>query len=142
MQREGNTDIAKDAGEEDIDGRGGNFISISSIVGLWPIADHEFPKLNTAYSVAKAGVIMLTKLAARQCAGDNIRVNVICPGYHETGLTPPEEKEALDAELIPHIPLARAAEAEEIKGLAIWLASDASSYVTGQILIQRRGSLA
>ncbi|MBW2065115.1 MAG: SDR family oxidoreductase [Deltaproteobacteria bacterium] len=119
--------------------RGGNFISISSIGGLWPVADHEFPKLNTAYSVAKAGVIMLTKLAARQYAENNIRVNVICPGYHETGLTPPEEKEALEAELIPHIPLARAAKAEEIKGLAVWLASDASSYVTGQILIQDGG---
>jgi NAD(P)-dependent dehydrogenase (short-subunit alcohol dehydrogenase family) len=117
----------------------GSFISISSVGGLWPIADHEFPKLNTAYSVAKAGLIMLTKLAARQYAKDNVRVNVICPGYHETGLTPPEEKEALDAELIPHIPLGRAAKSDEIKGLAVWLASEASSYVTGQILVQDGG---
>jgi len=117
----------------------GNFISVSSVGGLWPIADHEFPKLNTAYSVAKTGLIMLTKLAARQYAKDNIRVNVICPGYHETGLTPPEEKEAFDAELIPHIPLGRAAKSDEIKGLAVWLASDASSYVTGQILVQDGG---
>ena len=117
----------------------GNFISVSSIGGLWPIADHEFPKLNTAYSVAKAGLIMLTKLAARQYATDNIRVNVICPGYHETELTPPEEKEALEAEIIPHVPLGRGAKADEIKGLAIWLASDASSYVTGQMLIQDGG---
>jgi NAD(P)-dependent dehydrogenase (short-subunit alcohol dehydrogenase family) len=117
----------------------GNFISVSSIGGLWPIADHDFPKLNTAYSVAKTGLIMLTKLAARQYAEDNIRVNVICPGYHETGLTPPEEKEALDAEVIPHIPLGRGAKADEIKGLALWLASDASSYVTGQMLVQDGG---
>jgi NAD(P)-dependent dehydrogenase (short-subunit alcohol dehydrogenase family) len=117
----------------------GNFISVSSIGGLWPIADQEFPKLNTAYSVAKAGLIMLTKLAARQYAKDNIRVNVICPGYHETSLTPPEEKEALEAELIPHIPLGRGAVADEIKGLAVWLASNASSYVTGQILVQDGG---
>jgi NAD(P)-dependent dehydrogenase (short-subunit alcohol dehydrogenase family) len=117
----------------------GNFISVSSIGGLWPIADQDFPKLNTAYSVAKAGLIMLTKLAARQYAKDNIRVNVICPGYHETELTPPEEKEALEAELIPHIPLGRGAQANEIKGLALWLASDASSYVTGQMLIQDGG---
>lgn len=117
----------------------GNFISISSVGGLWPIADHEFPRLNTAYSTAKAGMIMLTKLAARQYAEDNIRFNVICPGYHETGLTPPEEKEAFEAEMIPHIPLRRAAEADEIKGLSVWLASDASSYVTGQILVQDGG---
>jgi NAD(P)-dependent dehydrogenase (short-subunit alcohol dehydrogenase family) len=117
----------------------GNFISVSSIGGLWPIADQEFPKLNTVYSVAKAGLIMLTKLAARQYAKDNIRVNVICPGYHETGLTPPEEKEALETELIPHIPLGRGAKADEIKGLAVWLASNASSYVTGQILVQDGG---
>jgi NAD(P)-dependent dehydrogenase (short-subunit alcohol dehydrogenase family) len=117
----------------------GNFISVSSVGGLWPIADHDFPRLNTAYSVAKTGVIMLTKLAARQYAKDNIRVNVICPGYHESGLTPPEEKEAFEAELIPHIPLGRGAKADEIKGLAIWLASNASSYVTGQILVQDGG---
>ena len=119
--------------------KGGNFISVSSVGGLWPIADHDFPKLNTAYSVAKAGVIMLTKLAARQYAKDNIRVNAICPGYHRSGLTPPEELEAFEAELIPHIPMGRAAEADEIKGLAIWLASDASSYVTGQIVIEDGG---
>jgi NAD(P)-dependent dehydrogenase (short-subunit alcohol dehydrogenase family) len=117
----------------------GNFISISSVGGLWPIADHEFPRLNTAYSTAKAGLIMLTKLAARQYAEDNIRFNVICPGYHETGLTPLEEKEAFEAEMIPHIPLGRGAKAEEIKGLAIWLASDSSSYVTGQIIAQDGG---
>jgi NAD(P)-dependent dehydrogenase (short-subunit alcohol dehydrogenase family) len=117
----------------------GSFICVSSIGGLWPIADQDFPKLNTAYSVAKTGLIMLTKLAARQYAEDNIRVNVICPGYHETELTPPDEKEALEAELIPHIPLGRGAEADEIKGLALWLASDASSYVTGQMLIQDGG---
>ena len=117
----------------------GNFISVSSVGGLWPIADHEFPKLNTAYSTSKAGVIMLTKLAARQYAKDHIRVNVICPGYHETGLTPPDVKEALDAEMIPHIPLGRAAHSDEIKGLALWLASEASGYVTGQILTQDGG---
>jgi len=122
-----------------VKGKKGSFISISSVGGLWPIADHEFPRLNTAYSIAKAGLIMLTKLAARQYAEDNIRVNVICPGYHETGLTPPEEKEVLDAEMIPHIPLGRAASADEIKGLAVWLASNASSYVTGQILVQDGG---
>ena len=117
----------------------GNFISMSSVGGLWPVADHEFPRLVTAYSTAKAGVIMLTKLAARQYAQDNIRVNVICPGYHVTPLTPPEERELFEAEMIPHIPLGRAAESDEIKGLALWLASDASSYVTGQILVQDGG---
>jgi NAD(P)-dependent dehydrogenase (short-subunit alcohol dehydrogenase family) len=119
--------------------KGGNFICVSSVGGLWPIADHEFPRLNTAYSVAKAGVIMLTKLAARQYAKDNIRVNAICPGYHESGLTPPEELEAFEAELIPHIPMGRGAKADEIKGLAIWLASNASSYVTGQIVVEDGG---
>lgn len=117
----------------------GTFINISSVGGLWPIADHEFPRLVTAYATSKSAVIMLTKLAARQYAGDNIRVNVICPGYHVTPLTPPEEKAAFDAEMIPHIPLGRAAAADEIKGLALWLASDASSYVTGQILVQDGG---
>lgn len=117
----------------------GNFISISSIGGLWPIADQDFPMLNTAYSIAKTGVIMLSKMAARQYARDGIRVNIICPGYHETGLTPPEEKAALEAELIPHIPMKRGAHVDEIKGVAVWLASDASGYVTGQIITQDGG---
>ena len=117
----------------------GNFISISSVGGLWPIADQDFPILNTAYSIAKTGVIMLSKMAARQYARDNIRVNIICPGYHKTGLTPPEEKASLEAELVPHIPLGRGAHVDEIKGLAVWLASDASSYVTGQIITQDGG---
>ena len=117
----------------------GNFITVSSVGGLWPIADHEFPRLVTAYATAKAGAIMLSKMAARQYAGDHIRVNVICPGYHETPLTPPEAKEAFDAEMIPHIPMGRAGSSDEIKGLAVWLASDASSYVTGQILVQDGG---
>ena len=117
----------------------GNFISMSSVGGLWPIADHEFPRLVSAYSTSKAGVIMQTKIAARQYAEDNIRVNVICPGYHETPLTPPEAKEAFDAEMIPHIPMGRAGKSDEIKGLAVWLASGASNYVTGQILVQDGG---
>lgn len=117
----------------------GNFISISSIGGLWPIADQDFPMLNTAYSIAKTGVIMLSKMAARQYARDGIRVNIICPGYHETGLTPPEEKAALEADLIPHIPMKRGAHVDEIKGVAVWLASDASGYVTGQIITQDGG---
>ena len=82
---------------------------------------------------------MLTKMAARQYAGDQIRVNVICPGYHETPLTPPDVKDVFDAEMIPHIPLGRAGRSDEIKGLAVWLASEASSYVTGQILVQDGG---
>lgn len=117
----------------------GNFISISSVGGLWPIADQDFPILNTAYSIAKTGVIMLSKMAARQYARDNIRVNIICPGYHETDLTPPEEKTSLEAELVPHIPLGRGAHVDEIQGVAVWLASDASSYVTGQIITQDGG---
>ena len=92
--------------------------------------------LNTVYSIAKTGVIMLSKMPARQYARDNLRVNIICPGYHDTGLTPPEEGAALEVELIPRIPPKRGTHADEIKRVAVWLASKASSYVTGQIITQ------
>ena len=92
----------------------------------------------TAFNITQYNFTMQPTLA-QEVARHNIRVNVICPGYHETPLTPPEAKVAFDAEMIPHIPLRRAAKSEEIKGLAVWLASDASSYVTGQILVQDGG---
>jgi 3-oxoacyl-[acyl-carrier protein] reductase len=94
---------------------------------------------QTAYAVAKAGLIMLTKAAARQYGPYGIRVNAISPGYHRTPLTPPHEVEEVERTLARLLPLGRCGMPEEMKGLAVWLASDASSFVTGQVLVEDGG---
>jgi len=118
--------------------KGGCFITTASIGGLWPVLIPE----AAAYATSKAGVIMLTKVAARQYAEYGIRVNVICPGYHRTNIHAEGTREQIEAGILARAPIKRIAMPGEIKGLAIWLASDASSFVTGQILIQDGGEMA
>ena len=93
------------------------------------------------YTVSKAA-IMLTKVAAKQYAEEGIRVNAICPGFHRTELHDPEIREQLAEMMAARIPMKRVGLPDEIKGLAVWLASDASSFVTGQIFIQDGGEFA
>ena len=118
--------------------KAGNFITTASIGGLWPVS---IPMAGF-YTVSKAGAIMLTKVAAKQYAEDGIRVNAICPGFHRTELHDPEIREQLAEMMAARIPMKRVGLPDEIKGLAIWLASDASSFVTGQIFIQDGGEFA
>jgi NAD(P)-dependent dehydrogenase (short-subunit alcohol dehydrogenase family) len=125
-----------------MEGKRGSFITTSSVGGMWPLAQDKWVYTQTAYAVAKAGLVMLTKAAARQYGPYGIRVNTICPGYHRTPLTPPEEMEEVERTLARLLPLGRCGMPEEMKGLAVWLASDASSFVTGQILIEDGGYLA
>jgi NAD(P)-dependent dehydrogenase (short-subunit alcohol dehydrogenase family) len=122
--------------------KSGSFITISSAGGVWPLAQDKWIYTQTAYATAKAGLIMLTKAAARQYGPFNIRVNTICPGYHRTPLTPPDEVESLEKMISKLLPLGRPGMPGEIKGLAVWLASGASSFVTGQIFIEDGGYLA
>jgi NAD(P)-dependent dehydrogenase (short-subunit alcohol dehydrogenase family) len=122
--------------------KSGSFITISSAGGIWPLAQDRWIYTQTAYATAKAGLIMLTKAAARQYGPFNIRVNTICPGYHRTPLTPPDEVESLEKMISKLLPLGRPGMPGEIKGLAVWLASGASSFVTGQIFIEDGGYLA
>jgi NAD(P)-dependent dehydrogenase (short-subunit alcohol dehydrogenase family) len=98
------------------------------------------------YGASKAGMIALARHAAVSYAKDGIRVNAIAPGLHDTrpvglGLTI-EKQEHLKSLLLPTIPMGRFGEPSEIKGLAVYLASDASSYVTGQVFIEDGGSTA
>lgn len=119
--------------------KAGSFITTASVGGMSPVT---IP-LNTAYSTAKAGVIQLTKVAARQYAEYGIRVNSICPGWHRTAMRARETgAETVDAMAAARVPLKRAAEPGELKGLAVWLASDASSFVTGQAFVQDGGEIA
>ncbi|MCP4673117.1 MAG: SDR family oxidoreductase [Desulfobacula sp.] len=118
--------------------KGGNIINTASRAGKVPAL------FNGAYSVSKAGVIMLTKIMAKELAGLNIRVNAICPGQIMTDLekwrfeqeakffnTSVEEQEQKMCETIP---VGRIGLPEEVADMALFLASDASSYVTGQAL--------
>jgi NAD(P)-dependent dehydrogenase (short-subunit alcohol dehydrogenase family) len=92
-----------------------------------------------AYSASKAGVINLVEIAATQLAGANVRVNAICPGLIETGMTRPfyEHARAKGQESrLGHLnPLKRGGVPDEIAQAALFLASDESSYVNGHALV-------
>jgi NAD(P)-dependent dehydrogenase (short-subunit alcohol dehydrogenase family) len=112
---------------------GGSIICTASVAGIRAGAG------GPAYSASKAGVINLVKVAATQLAGANIRVNAICPGLIETGMTKGIYESARAAgkeELIGHLnPMKRGGEPEEIARAALFLASDESSYVNGHALV-------
>jgi NAD(P)-dependent dehydrogenase (short-subunit alcohol dehydrogenase family) len=111
---------------------GGSIICTASVAGIRAGAG------GPAYSASKAGVINLVKVAATQLAGGNIRVNAICPGLIETGMTKGIYESARAAgkeELIGHLnPMKRGGEPDEIARAALFLASDESSYVNGHAL--------
>ncbi|MCL6599475.1 MAG: SDR family oxidoreductase [Alicyclobacillus macrosporangiidus] len=118
---------------------GGKIVLTASIGGLVAEAD-----LNSfAYSAAKGAVINMARAAAVQLAPDNIQVNAIAPGMFLTNLgggrlrTDADDPEvtALRERLLAKIPLRRFAEPDELKGLAVFLASDASRYTTGAIFV-------
>jgi NAD(P)-dependent dehydrogenase (short-subunit alcohol dehydrogenase family) len=124
---------------------GGTVINTASRAGKVPAL------FNGAYAVAKAGVIMLTKVMAAELAGNGIRINAICPGQIMTDLerwrfgleaeflnSTIEEREA---EMCKTIPLNRIGTIEEVGNLVAFLASDASSYITGQALNITGGQL-
>ena len=107
---------------------GGKIINVASVAGITP-------DVLPIYSISKAGVIMATKVMAQQWAQYNIRVNAIAPGLTKTRFSEAlwSNQDILQGALLG-TPLRRVAEPEEMVGAVIFLASDASSYVTGQIL--------
>ncbi|HEX7365403.1 MAG TPA: glucose 1-dehydrogenase [Dehalococcoidia bacterium] len=114
---------------------GGKIINVASVAGI-------SPDLLPIYSISKAGVIMATKVMAQQWAQYNIRVNAIAPGLTKTRFSEAlwGNKDILQGAMLG-IPLRRVAEPEEMVGAVIFLASDASSYVTGQILAVDGGAM-
>lgn len=107
--------------------RKGRIINIASIVGVSGNAG------QANYVAAKAGVIGLTKTAAKELSSRGITVNAIAPGFIETDMTGKLE-EGIKSEMLRGIPLARFGQPEDIASAAAFLASDASSYITGQTL--------
>lgn len=112
---------------------GGSIICTASVAGLRSGAG------GPAYSASKAGVISLVKTAAQQLSGSNVRVNAICPGLIETGMTEFVYERARakgQEDRLGHLnPLKRGGDPQEIARAALFLASDESSYVNGHALV-------
>lgn len=114
----------------------GNIINIASIAGLKPIP------LRTAYSISKAGVIMLTRVLARELGSYNIRVNAIAPGTVRTRMSEATRSGPEAPEILANISLGRFGETNDVIGAALFLASDAASWITGHTLLIDGGFLA
>jgi NAD(P)-dependent dehydrogenase (short-subunit alcohol dehydrogenase family) len=125
--------------------KGGSIINVASRAAKVP------PLFNGAYAVSKAGVVMLSKVMAKELAGNGVRVNALCPGVIDTDLTKwrfdLEAKilnssiETRQAEILKTIPLGRLGQAEEVANLTAFLASGDSSYITGQAINITGGQL-
>lgn len=106
---------------------GGNIINVASVDAFIPELD------NGIYAISKAGVVMVTKVMARELAPYNIRVNTLAPGYVHTRLLDSgfEVRPGRADECRKMVPMGRIAEPEDMTGTMIYLASDASAYMTG-----------
>ncbi len=107
--------------------RSGRIINISSVVGISGNAG------QTNYSASKAGIIGFTKSLAKEVASRNILVNAVAPGFIETDMTS-VLKDYVKAEIAKNIPLRRMGTAEDVANVVKFLASDDSSYITGQVI--------
>ncbi|MCL6611141.1 MAG: glucose 1-dehydrogenase [Peptococcaceae bacterium] len=119
------------AGRQMLKQKSGNIINMSSMYGL------VAAPARAAYSTSKGGINALTKVLAVEWAKDNIRVNAICPGYIMTELvTDLIGRGMLDeAKLAKRCPMGRLGNVEEVARVAVFLASDDSSYINGQAIV-------
>lgn len=128
---------AKHVGQQMLDRGGGRIVNVSSMSAL----DVNVPQKQASYNVTKAGVSMLTKSLAVEWADRGVRVNAIAPGYMRTDLVDdvlannPEMEEMW----LENTPLGRLGRPEELRELVVYLASDASSYMTGTTVVMDGG---
>lgn len=107
--------------------KNGRIINISSVVGITGNAG------QTNYSASKAGIIGFTKSLAKEVGSRNILVNAVAPGFIQTDMTD-ILKEEIKLELIKNIPLKRFGNATDVANVVKFLASEESSYITGQVI--------
>ena len=119
--------VARTVAKDMIRKRTGSIINMSSIIGIHGNGG------QANYAASKAGLIGLTKSLASEVASRGVRVNAIAPGYIETDMTTvlPEE---IKQKILDTIPLKRTGKPEDIAQAALFFASDASTYITGQVL--------
>lgn len=120
-----------------VDQGGGSIINVASIGGISPLL------MQGVYSMTKAAVISMTKAFASELGGAGVRCNAICPGLTNTKFA----KVLIDTPeihdmFVGQVPLGRHAEPREMVGAAVYLASDASSYTTGSVIVCDGGYLA
>ena len=107
--------------------KAGSIINISSVVGMMG------NKGQTNYAASKAGIIGFTKSVAKEYGRRNIRCNAIAPGYIATDMTAALSPEVTE-ELTKQLPLGRLGTPEDVAELALFLAGDASGYITGEVI--------
>ena len=119
--------VARTVGRDMIRRRFGSIVNISSVVGLHGNGG------QANYAASKAGLIGLTKSLARECAGRGVRVNAVAPGYIVSDMTAAMPKDAQE-KLLEQIPLKRPGQGEDIAQAVLFLSSQMSSYITGQVI--------
>ncbi len=109
---------------------GGNIVNVASLAGL------KASGLNIAYTASKFAVVGMTKSASLEYASKNIRINAVCPGYTRSALFDAmiEGNEELQKRLLKYIPMRRFGQAEETAEAILWLASDKTTFITGQTI--------
>jgi NAD(P)-dependent dehydrogenase (short-subunit alcohol dehydrogenase family) len=124
-----------------VERRRGSIINISSVFGLYGVAPDILARAH--YAASKAGVAGFTKQLAVEYAQDRIRANAIAPGWHGGTRLGSDARAAgrrdIDARITDLTPMKRYGKPEELAGLVLYLASDASSFVTGQIIAHDGG---
>jgi 2-deoxy-D-gluconate 3-dehydrogenase len=125
------------AAQRMVDTGGGSIIQMASVAGI------DGAQGLSPYSAAKAGVIMMSQAVAKELAGSNVRVNSIAPGWIDTPLNEWLTSDESALKVVEQmIPMGRLGRSGEIVGAAIYLASDASSFVTGTTLVVDGGQTA
>lgn len=130
----GTFNVTKNVISHMIKSRSGRIINISSVVGISGNAG------QTNYSASKAGIIGFTKSLAKEVASRGILVNAVAPGFIETDMTDILKDEIKD-EIIKNIPLKRVGTAKDVANVVKFLASEDSSYITGQVICVDGGLL-
>lgn len=127
------------AGREMLKRRSGNIINVASISGIKGTT--EVGQHIVGYVAAKGGLIAMTRELAAKWAKRGIRVNAIAPGFFPSRMTE-RVLESAQPQIESTVPMGRLGREGEIKGVAVFLASDASSYITGQTIVVDGGSTA
>jgi gluconate 5-dehydrogenase len=120
-------------------GQGGRIINIASVAGLRGSDPHVLPTLP--YNTSKGAVVNFTRALAATLAEHNITVNCICPGFFPTRMSAVTIERSRDR-ILAATPLGRVGNDQDLKGIAVLFASEASAYITGQVIAVDGGATA